>query len=223
MADAAFVALSVLTIGSAIAALELRSLVYGSIALMGTLGGIAGFFLLLDSPFVALFQIAVYVGSIAVLILFTVMLVRRQLIFTKVEDPRRRYAGIGLMLVTMVGLGAVVLDSGLKQVTTGSPPVEFQEIGEDLLVYYWPALVLMGLILASSVTGALVLARREDELDDDYDDDDGAGGSGAGEGVPAAAALAPHAGAAPPARPDAAAAGGAGAGGGAGGGSGEGA
>lgn len=192
MADAAFVALSVLTIGSAIAALELRSLVYGSIALMGTLGGIAGFFLLLDSPFVALFQIAVYVGSIAVLILFTVMLVRRQLIFTKVEDPRRRYAGIGLMLVTMVGLGAVVLDSGLKQVTTGSPPVEFQEIGEDLLVYYWPALVLMGLILASSVTGALVLARREDELDDDYDDDDGAGGAGgAGEGVPAAAALVP--------------------------------
>ena len=222
MADAAFVALSVLTIGSAIAALELRSLVYGSIALMGTLGGIAGFFLLLDSPFVALFQIAVYVGSIAVLILFTVMLVRRQLIFTKVEDPRRRYAGIGLMLVTMVGLGAVVLDSGLKQVTTGSPPVEFQEIGEDLLVYYWPALVLMGLILASSVTGALVLARREDELDDDYDDDDGAGGGaggagGAGEGVPAAAALVPPAAAtaaataaAPPARPDAAAASGGG-------------
>lgn len=217
MADAAFVALSVLTIGSAIAALELRSLVYGSIALMGTLGGIAGFFLLLDSPFVALFQIAVYVGSIAVLILFTVMLVRRQLIFTKVEDPRRRYAGIGLMLVTMVGLGAVVLDSGLKQVTTGSPPVEFQEIGEDLLVYYWPALVLMGLILASSVTGALVLARREDE-EDGYGDDGAGGGAGGGasrggEGVPAAAALAPPAAAtaaataaAQPARPDAAAA-----------------
>ena len=73
MADAVFLALSVLTVGSAIAALELRSLIYGSVALMGTLAGIAGFFLLLDSPFVALFQIAVYVGSIAVLILFTVM------------------------------------------------------------------------------------------------------------------------------------------------------
>ena len=44
MADALFLALSVLTIGSAIAALEMRSLVYGSIALMGTLGGIAGFY-----------------------------------------------------------------------------------------------------------------------------------------------------------------------------------
>ena len=74
MADALFLALAVLTIGSAIAALELRSLIYGSIALMGTLGGVAGFFVLLDSPFVAMFQLAVYVGSIAVLVLFTVML-----------------------------------------------------------------------------------------------------------------------------------------------------
>ena len=61
MADVLFLALSVLTIGAAIAALELRSLIYGSIAFMGTLGGIAGFFILQDSPFVAMFQIAVYV------------------------------------------------------------------------------------------------------------------------------------------------------------------
>ena len=45
MADGLFLALSVLTIGAAIAALEIRSLIYGSIALMGTLGGIAGFFI----------------------------------------------------------------------------------------------------------------------------------------------------------------------------------
>ena len=166
MADAAFLALTVITIGSAIAALELRSLVYGSIALMGTLGGIAGFFFLLDAPFVALFQLAVYVGSIAVLILFTVMLVKRELIFKKVEDPKRKFAGIGLMLVFMVTIGAVFLDSGVKSITTDEPPVDFQEIGADFLIYYWPALVLMALILAGSVIGALVLARREDVEDE---------------------------------------------------------
>ena len=166
MVDATFLALSVLTIGSAIAALELRSLIYGSIALMGTLAGIAGFFLLLDSPFVALFQIAVYVGSIAVLILFTVMLVRRELIFKKIEDPKRKWAGIGLMLILMVGLGSVILDSGLKTIVTDEPPVDFRDIGEDFVTYYWPALVVMALVLASAVTGALVLARREDVEDD---------------------------------------------------------
>lgn len=162
MADGVFLALAVLTIGSAIAALEMRSLIYGSIALMGSLGGVAGFFFLLDAPFVALFQLAVYVGSIAVLILFTVMLVRRELIFRKVEDKRRRMAGIGLMLVFLVAVGAVVVSSGLHELDTDSPPVDFRDLGSDFLIYYWPALVVMALILSGAVTGALVLARRED-------------------------------------------------------------
>ena len=166
MVDAAFLALSVLTIGTAIAALEMRSLIYGSIALMGSLGGIAGFFLLLDSPFVAMFQIAVYVGSIAVLILFTVMLVKRELIFQKIEDPKRKLAGIGLMLVLMVGIGSIIIDSGLKTIVTDEPAVDFREIGVDFVTYYWPALIAMALILAGAVTGALVLARREDVEDE---------------------------------------------------------
>ena len=166
MADAVFLALTVITIGSAIAALEMRSLIYGSIALMGTLGGIAGFFFLLDAPFVALFQLAVYVGSIAVLILFTVMLVKRELIFKKIEDKRRKFAGIGLMLIFMVALGAVFLDSGVKTMTTDEPAPNFRDIGVDFVTYYWPALILMGLLLAGSVTGSLILARREDVEND---------------------------------------------------------
>ena len=162
MVDSVFLALSVLTIGSAIVALEIRSLIYGSIALMLTLSGVAGFFLLLDAPFVAMFQLSVYVGSIAVLILFTVMLVRRELIFQKIEDKRRRYAGIGLMLALMLGIGMIIIGSGLKSMETNSPSVDYRKIGEDFLTYYSPALIVMALILASSVIGALALARRED-------------------------------------------------------------
>jgi NADH:ubiquinone oxidoreductase subunit 6 (subunit J) len=162
MVDAVFLALSVLTIGSAVVALEIRSLIYGSIALMLTLSGIAGFFLLLDAPFVAMFQLSVYVGSIAVLILFTVMLVRRELIFQKIEDKRRRYAGIGLMLALMLGIGMIIIGSGLKSMETNSPSVDYKKIGEDFLTYYSPALIVMALILAASVIGALALARRED-------------------------------------------------------------
>ncbi len=166
MVDATFLALSVLTIGSAIVALEIRSLIYGSIALMLTLSGIAGFFLLLDAPFVAMFQLSVYVGSIAVLILFTVMLVRRELIFNKIEDKRRRYAGIGLMLALMLGIGMIIIGSGLKSMETNSPSVDYKKIGEDFLTYYSPALIVMALILAASVVGALTLARREDITND---------------------------------------------------------
>src|SRR5207245_11659004 len=92
MVDSIFLSLSVLTIGSAVAALEIRSLIYGSIALMITLSGIAGFFLLLDAPFVAMFQLSVYVGSIAVLIILYVILVRHDLIFFINIDSKQRIA-----------------------------------------------------------------------------------------------------------------------------------
>ena len=84
----------------------------------------------------------------------------------KIEDKRRKFAGIGLMIVIMVSLGAVFLDSGIKTITTDESPVDFRDIGIDFVTYYWPALILMGLILAGSVTGALILARREDVEND---------------------------------------------------------
>jgi len=63
----------------------------------------------------------------------------------------------------MVALGSIIMNSGIKTITTDEPAVDFRNIGADFLIYYWPALILMALILTGSVTGALILARREDE------------------------------------------------------------
>jgi NADH:ubiquinone oxidoreductase subunit 6 (subunit J) len=126
--------------------------------------GIAGFFLLLDAPFVAMFQIAVYVGAVAVLIIFTVMLVRTQALFTTKEDKKRKGAGIALMLIIMSSFGALLLASGLNgqfSNFSSSPAVDFTEIGELMLTYYAPALIILALTLAGSVIATLALARRE--------------------------------------------------------------
>ena len=89
MFDVAFIGLSVLTVGSALFALESREIIYGAISLAISMLGIAGFFILLDSTFVAMFQITVYVGAVAVLVIFIVMLVRTQSLFTANEDRGR--------------------------------------------------------------------------------------------------------------------------------------
>lgn len=165
MVDPIFVGISVLTVGTAIVALEARELIYGAVALAISMLGIAGFFLLLDAPFVAMFQIAVYVGAVAVLVIFTVMLVSTRALFTTKEDKRRKGAGIALMLIIMASLGTLLLSSGLngKFGTFDTPSkVNFVQIGQLMVGYYAPALIILGLTLAGAVISALSLARRED-------------------------------------------------------------
>ena len=165
MADPVFIGIAVLTIGSAIIALETRELIYGAIALAISMMGIAGFFLLLDSPFVAMFQIAVYVGAVVVLVIFTVMLVRTQALFSAKEDKGRKGAGIVLMLIFIGALGSIFIVSALnnpKFGTSQTPPIDFVDIGKQMVTYYGPALIVLALTLAGSVIGALALARRED-------------------------------------------------------------
>jgi NADH:ubiquinone oxidoreductase subunit 6 (subunit J) len=68
------------------------------------------------------------------------------------------------MLIIMSSLGALLLASGLGGQFgdfNSSPAVNFTEIGELMLTYYAPALIILGLTLAGSVIAALALARRE--------------------------------------------------------------
>jgi NADH:ubiquinone oxidoreductase subunit 6 (subunit J) len=165
MADPIFIAVAVMTIGSAIVALESRELVYGAIALAISMLGIAGFFLILDAPFVAMFQITVYVGAVAVLVIFTVMLVRTQALFSTIEAKGRKLAGIIFMLIFIGGIGALLLLSGINNPSFGNfqrPAIDFTTIGKQMVTYYAPALIVLALTLAGSVIGALALARRED-------------------------------------------------------------
>ena len=164
MVDGIFVGLSILTVGSAIITLESREILYGGIALAVSMLGIAGYFIILDAPFVAMFQIAVYVGAVAVLIIFTVMLVRSPNTVTKRETIRKKITGILLSLGFLVLFGALIGNSVITQLSFGNAAniVDIKEIGKELLTYYSPVLIVLALTLAGSIIGALALARRED-------------------------------------------------------------
>ena len=69
-----FAILAVFTIASAIAAMTLRNLVHCALALVGAFAGLAALYLQLDAQFVGFAQILVYVGAVAILIVFAILL-----------------------------------------------------------------------------------------------------------------------------------------------------
>ena len=71
-----FAILAVLTIAGAAAALTLRNLVHCVLALTLSFLGLAGFYLQLSAQFIGFAQVLVYVGAVAILVVFAVLLTR---------------------------------------------------------------------------------------------------------------------------------------------------
>lgn len=166
MPEAGFVAVAIVTIVTAILALEARDLVYGAVALGASFLGIAAFFVLLEAPYVALFQVIVYVGAVAVLILFTVMLVRREKWLVPREGVTRT-VGVAGGLAVVISIIYLALQSGLDTLFpptieyVQAPPPSSVQIGVQLVGQFWPILWALGLTLGAAVLGALALAKLE--------------------------------------------------------------
>ena len=153
-----------MTLGGAIVALEAKEVVYGAIGLAGSLFGVAALFFLLDAPYVAVFQIAVYIGAVAVLILFTVMLVREER-WAQEAPPTSltRVGGALTGLAITLALAAAAVLTYLALYTTITNSASFVYFGKQLSTVDWPVLLALALVLAASVVGALTLARVDRE------------------------------------------------------------
>ncbi|MDA4117699.1 MAG: NADH-quinone oxidoreductase subunit J [Thaumarchaeota archaeon] len=159
--DATFIALSVVTVGGAIAALEAREVIYGAIGLAGSFFGVASLFFLLDAEFVAVFQITVYVGAVAVLVLFTVMLVREGRGVGNYTGPAGIIASMVTVLALFVSLASTFYGGGFSSSTEQGAAPSFVDIGKLLSGQFAPVLEILALVLAASVLGALTLAKVE--------------------------------------------------------------
>src|ERR1700750_1869988 len=78
MNTAAFIFIAIFTLSGALAAACLRKLIHAALCLVLGFLGLALFYFLLGAEFVGLVQVFVYVGAVAVLIVFTILLTRRE-------------------------------------------------------------------------------------------------------------------------------------------------
>jgi len=158
MNSVAFLIIVIITLSGAFAAATLRKLIHAALCLVIAFVGLAAYFFLLGAEFVGLVQVFVYVGAVAVLIVFTILLTRREVNGTGGIN----WSGAIVALAVFGGLLWTILKT--KSLAIPAPQIEpltVKRIGEVLMTdFVWP-LQCVGLVLTAALIGALVLVMEE--------------------------------------------------------------
>jgi NADH-quinone oxidoreductase subunit J len=158
MNNTAFVVIAILTLAGALAAATLQKLMHAALSFAVTFVGIAAFFFLLGAEFVGLVQVFVYIGAVAVLIVFTILLTRRDV----EKDRGFNWSGVVVAVAVFGGLIWAILETqSLPIAAPEIPALTVKRIGEVLMTsYVWP-LQCVGLLLTAALIGALILVMEE--------------------------------------------------------------
>ena len=157
-----FYLLAALIVGSALGVVLLPTLMHSALALGLCLAGVAGIFASLGSDFIFAAQIMVYVGGIAVLILFVVLLAgsASDRITRQINDawfPSLLICGLFLWSFLRI----VSYFSGITAQTAAAPTV--RALAGLMLGEYAVPFELISVVLLASMTGAVLFGRRKAE------------------------------------------------------------
>jgi NADH-quinone oxidoreductase subunit J len=158
MNSVAFIAIAIFTLTAALAAATLRKLMHAALSFALALVGLASFFFLLGAEFVGLALVFIYIGAVAVLIVFTILLTRRDV----EKDRGINWGGVVIAVVVFCGLTWSILKTqSLFIVAPHIRALTVKQIGEALMTsYVWP-LQCVGLLLTAALIGALILVMEE--------------------------------------------------------------
>jgi len=158
-----FLVVALYTLGSALMVVTTRNLVHAALWLVSTLFGVAVVYALLNANFIAVVQVVVYIGAIAILFIFAVMLTRKDMRDTGPQMNRNWWLGALVAVLTFAGLATILQGwSGFSK-TAADIPSGFDAVsllGEALVsptAYVLPFEVASVLLLAALV-GAVYLA-----------------------------------------------------------------
>ena len=159
--DVLFLALAAVLVGSALLVVTMRDIIRCGLALIVAFGALAGIYVMLGAPLVAAAQVLVYIGAIAVLILFAIMLTQTKaapirLVFQTQAVP----AGIAAVILALViGLAVSATDWGTsvtERLWTATDAVARLLFNDYVLPFE-----IVSVLLLAAVVGGIFLARRE--------------------------------------------------------------
>lgn len=165
----AFYALSILTLVSAGGVMVSRNLLHAVLFLIVTFIGVAGFFVLLSAEFIAMAQIVIYVGAIAVLILFAIVLTPRSVR----DNSETAMVGPAILLgIALVTVFLFVIHDTAWSTGGTDAGLSASALGRALLSTWVLPFEIASVLLTAALVGAIMLVRSETEEDEDVTDAD---------------------------------------------------
>jgi NADH-quinone oxidoreductase subunit J len=159
---ATFLILAAITIAGTVAAMAMRNLIHCVLALTLGFAGLAALYLQLGAQFVGLTQILVYVGAVAILAVFVIMMTQKPTETTESIFSSFWITGSLVAALVFAVLGWAIHSSSLpSSIVPPHTEAAVQPIGDALMHKYVLPLEIMGLLLTASLIGAVVLAMQE--------------------------------------------------------------
>jgi len=159
-----FYLIAALTLAGALAAMTLKQMVHAALAVTVAFAGLALFFLNLDAQFAGFAQILVYIGAVAILVVFAILLTHGAELPKGGVFSRTWFVGLPIAAGIFAVLGwAVIASSKALPSEAAAPAVNVHDIGVALVGRYVLPLEILALLLTAATIGAVMVALHEKE------------------------------------------------------------
>src|SRR5208337_1854815 len=159
-----FYLLAAITVAGGLAAMLLKNTVHCALALTVAFAGLALLFLNLDAQFAGFAQILIYIGAVAILVVFAILLTRGSELPRDGVFSRTWFVGLPIAAGIFAVLGwAVIASSKALPSETATPAVNVHDIGVALVGRYVLPLEIVALLLTAATIGAVIVALHEKE------------------------------------------------------------
>jgi NADH:ubiquinone oxidoreductase subunit 6 (subunit J) len=159
--DVLFLIFAAAMIGTALLVVTLRDIIRCGLALMASLGSLAGLFVLLGAPLVAAAEVLVYIGGITVLILFAIMLTQSKAAPTRLVFQTQAIPAAFAAVILAILIAITVTATDWGAVTTRLETAT-DALARLLFNSYVLPFEIVSVLLLAAVIGGVFLAKRED-------------------------------------------------------------
>lgn len=161
LSDLIFIGIAAMTLLGAFLAVWLRNVFYNALALILCLFGVACLFIYLNSEFLAVMEVIIYIGAITIAIIFAIMLSQPMFQQAEKRDPKKILRSLVIAALFFAGLFTT-----LRRAPWNNAGVEgdysLKAVGKEFLTTNVLPFEAVSLVLLIAIVGALVLSASKE-------------------------------------------------------------